>query len=108
MSCRNKAEMQPRGKQAYVVLNQMNSEGPAQPKRFEGATSREWRGQGVYCSGRCQAGHPMRMQSVFLPCTLRSNYENTSRGKATIFVQQVPGQIDYTGHRWHSFRFGSS
>jgi hypothetical protein len=32
--------MQPGGKQAYVVLNQTNSEGPAQPKRFEGATGR--------------------------------------------------------------------
>jgi hypothetical protein len=87
MGCGNKAEMQPGGKQAYVVLNQMNSEGPAQPKRFEGATGRERIGQGVYCSGRRQAGNPARMQSAFLTCTQCSNYKNTSRGKATIFVR---------------------
>ncbi len=86
MGCGNKAEMQPGRKQAYVVLNQMNSEGPAQPKHFKGAMGCERRGQGVYCSGRRQAGNPTRMQSAFLTCTQCSNYENTSWGKATILV----------------------
>jgi hypothetical protein len=36
MSCSNKAEIQPGGKQVYVVLNQTNSKGPAQPECFEG------------------------------------------------------------------------
>ncbi len=32
--CGNKAEMQPGGEQAYVGPNQMNSEGPAYPRRL--------------------------------------------------------------------------
>ncbi len=85
-SCSNKAEMQPGEKQAYVVLNKMNREGPTQPKHFKGAMGCERRDQGVYRGGRRQEEDPMRIQSALLICTQCSNYENTSWGKARIFV----------------------